>query len=220
VRRVAQSKTVHEQRKVTDDQTGRLSSDSHAGTCCLGRGFAVVNFTNEVVDVRAFTDILPAITDIPIVSAVTAYDNPTTGTTTLLYIHQALWMGEGHTESLLCPNQLRANGIHTDDIPKQFSNGTSLYGIKDPESSITIPFQLEGSTSFVAICTPQPWEYGTCQEVHLTNQARWTPHTLHLLFSDAPYHVASTTTLDVCDNLTHHAIHSVATAISQDSTLL
>jgi hypothetical protein len=105
-RRIAQSCSAHDPWTGTGHQSGRLSSDSHADTCCLGRGFVVVNYTNEVVDVRAFTDKLPAIRDIPIVSAVTAYDDPTTGVTTLLHIHQALWMGNNHAESLSCPNQL------------------------------------------------------------------------------------------------------------------
>jgi hypothetical protein len=71
----------------------------------------------------------------------------------------------------------------------------------------------------VVIRAPQPWEYNTCQEIHLTSCTKWTPHNLHLLFGDAPHHIAATNTTPVHDELTRFAIHLVSTTITQDSTL-
>jgi hypothetical protein len=55
--------------------------------------------------------------NIPIITAATAIDNPKTGETTILVIGQAIYMGEKVQNTLLCPNQMRANGIQVDGIP-------------------------------------------------------------------------------------------------------
>jgi hypothetical protein len=45
------------------------------------------------------------------------------------------------TESLINPNQLRANGIVVDDCPKQFSKD-STHSIYDPVTKVTIPLDM------------------------------------------------------------------------------
>ena len=40
--------------------------DSHADTCCMGRNFVPLYFTEEVVDVTPFTDRYTALRDVPV----------------------------------------------------------------------------------------------------------------------------------------------------------
>ena len=56
-------------------------------------------------------------TNIPIVKAITAYDCPTTGATYILVLGQSLYLGDSVDCTLLCPNQLRSNGVIVDDVP-------------------------------------------------------------------------------------------------------
>jgi hypothetical protein len=62
---------------------------------------------------------------VPIVKAGTAYDSPN-GITSILYLNQALFMGDCLDSALLCPNQIRSHGIIVDDVPKNFSADPSI----------------------------------------------------------------------------------------------
>jgi hypothetical protein len=59
--------------------------------------------------------------DVPVATVATAYDCPTTGKTHILVINEALYFGDKMSNTLLCPNQLRANGIRVDDCPRQYN---------------------------------------------------------------------------------------------------
>lgn len=85
-------------------------------------------------------------------------------------------MGPEHEESLICPNQLRAHGIKTDDIPLSYSDGKSLHGIEDPDSGMMFPFSMQGVTSYLPIRTPTEYEYMSCEKVELTSQFDWNPN--------------------------------------------
>ena len=45
--------------------------DSHADTCCMGRNFVPLAFTDEVVNVTPFTDRYTALRDVPIATGAT-----------------------------------------------------------------------------------------------------------------------------------------------------
>jgi hypothetical protein len=72
------------------------------------------------VNVSPFSDSYQAIKDIPIARVATAWDDRATGDVIFLYFHEALYFGDKMSHSLLCPNQLRANGWKVKDMPKQF----------------------------------------------------------------------------------------------------
>ncbi|MFN9980072.1 MAG: hypothetical protein ACK53Y_09175, partial [bacterium] len=69
-----------------------------------------MEYTEQVVNVSAFSEHLDTMENIPIVTAATAYDDPQTGDTTILVIGQAIFMGDKVKNTLLCPNQMRAFG--------------------------------------------------------------------------------------------------------------
>ena len=46
--------------------------DNHADTCCLGKNFIPLAYTNRVCDVHAFTDQVNTVDNIPVVTGATA----------------------------------------------------------------------------------------------------------------------------------------------------
>ncbi len=76
-----------------------------------------MEYTNQTANISAYTDIFEDLTDVPIVNAATAYYYPNTGTTTILVIGQALFIGDKVSNTLFCPNQLRSNGVIVNDVP-------------------------------------------------------------------------------------------------------
>ena len=96
-------------------------------------------------------------------------------------MNQALWLGEEEDHSLICPNQLRMNGIVCDDIPLHLahlrSGSVSLHGIR-LDSGTVIPFtMMDGAISKLNIIrTPTDKEIETlvpCYE--LSSPKIWDP---------------------------------------------
>jgi hypothetical protein len=69
------------------------------------------------VTVSPFLDSLGKATKIPIVTAALAYDDPRSGETTILVGHQVLYF-EQLQHNLLCPMQLRMNGVDVEETLK------------------------------------------------------------------------------------------------------
>ena len=97
----------------TTDTHGRTESDNHADTNVAGANMLCLAFTDQTCDVAPFSDQYEPMQGVPIVTACTAYDNPTTGETVILIFHQALWMGGRLPHSLICPNQVSLYGMVT-----------------------------------------------------------------------------------------------------------
>ncbi len=64
--------------------SGPCELDSHADTCVAGANCIVLEYTNHVCSVSAFSEAHETLHDIPIVTAATAYDDPKTGEHTYL----------------------------------------------------------------------------------------------------------------------------------------
>jgi hypothetical protein len=79
--------------------------DSHADTCVAGPNCFVIEYTDQVTNLSSFSNELDTLQDIPIVTAATAHDNPD-GTTTILILHPALYLGNKVENTLLRPNQM------------------------------------------------------------------------------------------------------------------
>jgi len=150
----------------------------HADTCVAGANCIVLEESSQTVNVSAFSDLHALLTNILIVTAATAYDDEVTGTTYILILGQAIFFGDRMKNSLICPNQLRANGLIVEDCPKHLapSDKPSSHSIQAPEDNITIPLSMKGVTSYFTTRTPTISEVETCQWVHLTNEYDWDPH--------------------------------------------
>jgi hypothetical protein len=99
--------------------------DSHADTCVAGSNFVALYEPSRFVNVHGYSPELAPIKDIPITTVGTTWVNPANGQAHLLIIHEYIYFGTRLNHSLLCPNQMRHNGIVVHDTPTQF----------DPQSS-------------------------------------------------------------------------------------
>ena len=93
--------------------------DSHADTCTFGRGAYVLQDTNETISVNPFDSSLGTLHHVPIVTAALAYQDPISLETYILCFPQSLYI-ESLDTNLLCPLQLRNNGVTIFETPWQF----------------------------------------------------------------------------------------------------
>jgi len=91
---------------------GLCELDSHPDTCIAGENCVILEVTNQTVNNSAFTDEHDIMSNIPIVTAATAYDDAATGVTYILVLGQCIYMGDKMPNSLICPNQLQSHGIN------------------------------------------------------------------------------------------------------------
>jgi hypothetical protein len=125
--------------------------------------------------VSPFSDSYEAIKDIPIATVATAWDDPATGEVTVLYIHEALYFGDRRSHTLLCLNQLRANGCKVQDGPKPF-DAESAHAIIDPVGTLQMPLEMSGVISFLPTWRPTDEELETCISYDLTSDVPWEPY--------------------------------------------
>jgi hypothetical protein len=117
--------------------------------------------------------------NIPIVKAATAYDSPT-GETLIIVLAQSLYLGDHIEYSLLCPNQLRHNGIVVDDIPRHLAPVPELatHSIYVPEDDVRIPLTLRGVISLFHTRYPTVDEIENCRWLLFTSELEWDPHSI------------------------------------------
>lgn len=140
-----------------------------------GEGFPY-SATGQKCTVMPYSDkYKPQIFDVA--DGCTAFDDPITGETFILDVFQALDMtGDLQDPSLLCPNQLRANGLIVDNVPKHLChNHESTHSIYVPEVKLRISSELQGVMSGFQARLPTQTEIDTCVHVELTAQDAWDP---------------------------------------------
>ena len=149
-------------------------SDTNADTCCLGRNFIPLSYTNRSADVYPYHGDYKPLENIPIVSAATAYDHPN-GQTYILVVNEALYYGEKMDHSLLNPNQIRFNGLDYFDNP-----------LRDDELCIQIdddlylPLNYRGTKCSFESRAPTRDELNNCTHLHLTSNREWNPDEVDL----------------------------------------
>ena len=155
-----------------------LELDSHADTCCFGEAHCLVLQRHDyVVEVSGFHPDLPPLPNVPVVQCVVAYDDPITLLTRMLVFNQALLVKDME-RALICPNQLRMNGVTVRDTPKQFDPTPGAHTIS--KDGIVLPLQLKGIMSVLPIRRPTMAEYNqTFYSDHLVMTAAapaWDPY--------------------------------------------
>jgi hypothetical protein len=125
--------------------------------------------------VQGFHQSFEPIPEIPVATVATAWDEPTTGQTYILVIHQALYFGAQLDHSLINPNQIRVTGILVCDDPydRHRHLGINL-------GNLHIPFQSEGNTIYFLSRVPTSQELEDCPYVTLTGDDEWDPATTDL----------------------------------------
>ena len=156
--------------------------------------------TGRTVNVRPYSKEYDPITNVPIATAATAWDDPTTGLTYCLVLHECLFFGDRLKHSLLNPNQLRCHGIRVDDTPRQF-DPRSLHAIVAMSPPLTIPLALCGVISGFPCRKPTQAEWDDCARIELTSDLEWQPYSDD--FAETERHVA-----------THHVAAVVCSPVS------
>ena len=153
--------------EVTVNRTGL---DSHADSSVVGKGALILHHTGETVNVIPFTDGLGTCSDLPIVTAVIAYDSPITGGTTILLIYNALYIAN-MTQNLIQPIMLRMNDIEVNECPKYLASepSESHHSILLP-NTLRIPLSLHGSISYIPTRKPSTQDYHNLLNVPLTSE--------------------------------------------------
>ena len=173
-----------------DGNPGRSELDSHADTCVAGANTTPMWFTEQRVSVSPFIGEYKPLDDIPIASIATAWDNPVDGSTIILIVNEALYFGERMPYSLLCPNQLRYNGLIVNDIPKTFDT-KSTHSIIIP-GKLNLPLRMRGVLSYLCTRKPTEQELHACERYELMSSAPWEPQ--HLLLDSEDQRNASMVT--------------------------
>jgi len=119
---------------------GYNEMDSNADTCCLGRNFIILGYTQRVAEVYPYDANMPP-TRVPIVSGATAYDVPGSNETIILVVNEGLYFGTKLDHSLFNPNQIRSYKIPVWDNP--FDEMRPDMGID--LGSYFVPFQSKGT---------------------------------------------------------------------------
>ena len=156
--------------------------DSHADTCVIG-GQAVIlrEYPPEhSVDVTPFLARLGTVARVPMCSAAVAFDDPRTGNAHLLVFHQALSIPELN-HNLLCPMQMRHNGVIVNERPKHCTEDPTVDDHAILHGDLRMTLQLDGPTSYFPTRTPTDVElecYPNGPFFEMTGEfPEWDPHT-------------------------------------------
>jgi hypothetical protein len=116
--------------------------------------------------------------NVPILTAAMDYDDHRDGTTYILILGQAIYMGDSVNATIIYPNQLRSHGIVVDDVPIHLSPITnpSRHEIYHPEQDVYIPLSLSGIISYFDTRQPTMQEIESCHWIVLSNEFNWDPH--------------------------------------------
>ena len=156
------------------DKRARAEIDTRADTVCAGSTFLLYESTGKVVDVSGFHDSYDAIKNIQVGTCITAIDLD--GETIIASFPQSLYFGDTMENSLIPPAQLWHYGITVDVVPKQYSDGKSLFGIHHPDDNIFIPFHLHGCISYFSTRLPTESEINNCRWITFTSDDDWYPY--------------------------------------------
>ena len=156
--------------------------DSHADMCCVGNNTHILHtWPNKNVRVTPFLRNLGVVESAPIVSALIAYDDPSSGAPILLAINQAVYF-DTLEHNLLCLMQLWHHGIIVNDRPKHVTRKPTVddHCIHCPEdANLKIPLELYGVTSYFPSRKPSNEEVALFEQeggTHLTsNHPEWDP---------------------------------------------
>jgi hypothetical protein len=121
--------------------------------------------------------------DIPVATAATVWTDPQTGQPHLLILHECLYFGPRLKFSLICPNQLRSNGVLVNDVPRKF-DPKSIHSIV--ADGIVIPLELHGAISFFETRLPPTAEIESLPRVQMTSAADWPDTSSAMPFHEPP----------------------------------
>ena len=158
----------------------RCELDSHADTCVAGANTLILETTGQKLYVYGFHEVLGPMPNIDIGKDATIWDCPTTGIPYMVIISEALFFGDKIAATLLTHNQLCANRIKVDHVPKQCEPKSchSIHSFPKADEDIQIPLDMEGIISGFTTRKPTWEEYQdqvSFQRLQLTSDEPWKP---------------------------------------------
>ena len=155
----------------------RCETDSHADTCVAGSNFLFIGGDGRTVNVTPFSQALQSVPNIPVGTAATLYQDPQTGEEFILLFNECIFFGDKlKGPSLLCPNQMRVNGIQVDDVPQHLDSKSShSLRCETEDCDLTIPLSLRGVCSGFVSRKPTFDEYNSLRQVVMTSPTEWHP---------------------------------------------
>jgi len=152
--------------------------DSHTDTCCLGKNFIPLYYTDgEVCDVHAFSPNHTPISNLKIGGGATLWFDPETGADYILVVNQALMFTATLDHTLLNPNQIWMDGHSLCDDP--WGQHRSL-GIKTTEKENFIKFHTKGTIIYFDSVTPSMEDLSRYPKIELTADENWDPNTVSI----------------------------------------
>ncbi|KAL7562848.1 hypothetical protein ACA910_002465 [Epithemia clementina (nom. ined.)] len=141
---------------------------------------------------QPFVEEYAPLKDIPITTAATVW----TYSNNILYLllfHQALFFGEERlVQSLICSNQLCANGLIVNDVPQQFDENSS-HSIYIPDDDLTIPLSLQGVIRGFYTHKPTPYDLEDLSHIVMTADSPWQPYSSTFATTEENYKAAAAT---------------------------
>ena len=147
-------------------QEFRSEMDSHADTCVVSSKTSwIVNDSGRPVKVHGYDERVSEKAHYRTVSGVVAYDDPTSGETYMLVVHQAIEIPSIKV-NLLSPMQMRDNDLAVNEEPKHMAlNPTDDHhciqiGLEGSDEPLVIPLSIQGVTSYFPTRKPtqQEWD--------------------------------------------------------------
>lgn len=155
--------------------------DSHADTSVFGREAYIIRDTGDTVTVAPFDEALGSVKEVPIVTAVIAYNDPASYHTYILFFHQALSI-PSLDQHLICPAQCRHNQVTVNETPLLHIpfdvRAPFHHSIITTNPDMHIPLELTGVISGFACRKPTHQEVtddADVTHVHITSPNTWEP---------------------------------------------
>lgn len=153
----------------------RIGADTHADTTCVGKhAYIISQVMGKSIEAVPFSPSLGTVKDLAIVNAAIAYDNKTTGETTILIIHNAIFVPDMEN-ILLCPDQARENDVTVNLTPTRY-DPSSEFGLTWSDG-FHIPFYSNGPVPSINVRRPTEAEMRRYDiHRHLTGSHDWDPY--------------------------------------------
>ena len=195
----------------------RCELDSHADTCCFGANCYVVAKSNRTVDVTGFISDLGTVNEVSIASCAVAFDDPLTYTTVVIIFHQSLYFGDRLQNHLICPNQLRMNGVEVHECPRFLDTNRSAksHSLYFYDGDYTLPLMLDGVISYFPCRKPTEREMQDCSRLEATYESpSWEPYSSDFQRQEGAYHKETRDSFAAESALAFPTMSSVLASIS------
>ena len=178
-----------------------LGMDTHADVSCAGKdAYILEHLDGRMCEVRGFHDSYNSLTNVEYVNVAYKYLDKT-GQEYLLEVNQALNFINSMTNSILCTNQVRHNGVIVNDIPRAIDQ-QSPQCVTFPSENVHIPLTMKGPVPVIPVMRPTEIEVQTLPRLQLTSSdIFWNPNEIFGNFdeelqdtwhdNDPTYHMVS-----------------------------